>query len=222
MCSAPWRLMRPWLRVAVVGPLALLATACEPSADGDAPNASVAEPASLAPEAAGAAGMAHAAYDRDGIAFSFPGDWSVVEDEVEEALGPEAPEFRFILLESGDEALIIQRYRPPIGLTLEEFAERFLTGSAEAAGPLVAMGPMQPLAAPEAGAGQSRAPEGLGAGVEQSFIVTLHGAPTRHRSRTFRLEGAGSVAYVVTQATFERWDHVARAFDLVTATLTLR
>ena len=102
--------------------LAILVAGCERAPDIDQPNS----------------------YDKGGIAFSFPGNWSVSEDVTE----PGELEYRHIFVESpGNAIVIIQRYSPGIDLTVEEFAKQFLEGTIEETESLIELGPIKPLTA---------------------------------------------------------------------------
>lgn len=160
-------------------------------------------------------------FDKDGIAFSFPGNWSVSEDVTE----PGELECRYLFVESpGDAIVIIQRFTPEIDLTVQEFADQFLQSTIEEAEGLIDLGPVTPVTASggQATSVQTLVAGAMREGVEQSFAVSVLGEAVGHRSRTFRIEAASSVAFLVAQAATEDWDIVAPGFELIATTLSVK
>lgn len=159
-------------------------------------------------------------YSKDGISFSYPGNWTVSKDATEAG----DTEYRYLFVESpGDAILIIQRYKPAIDLTLEEFAaELKTTRDAEVEG-MFQVGDFRPMHVKSEIdsqvqaiiAGETRD------GIRQSFAISVLGEKVPHYSTFFRIDDLQQTIFVVAQAATEDWELVEPAFQLVQSSLRI-
>lgn len=160
-------------------------------------------------------------YSKDGISFSYPGNWSVTEDVVK----PGDSRYRYLFVESPGSALVIvQHYEPHIDRSVEEFAAEFHRKLVAEVEEIALLGPLKPFSGH---AGTAVAVRSVVAGIqregiEQSFSVSAAGERVPHKFRAFRVDTASATAFLIVQAATEDWNLVAPGFDLVLASFEAR
>ena len=141
------------------------------------------------------------AYDYQQLAFSYPGNWEVTEDETTEDL-------RYAFVETpGDAITILQIYEPDFSLSIQEYAENFSTSAREAT----------PYGEVSEGIFTELTSESL----KETFIITVLGVEVPHERRIVRKAFSGGICFMVFQVAEEDLKKVQPGFQLIERTLSL-
>jgi len=142
-------------------------------------------------------------YDKEGLAFQYPGNWKIEEEQNLEGI-------RHLTIEtSGDALVIVQVFPPGMGLALEEYARDF----AKAAGKELPIGKVidskfTPMA-------KSDGFEGL----QEDFTLQLLGEKVPHVRRYFSRDFGGRHCFLICQVAVEDLGKVEAGFKQVAASV---
>lgn len=141
-------------------------------------------------------------YEKEGVSFQFPSNWTVTEDVTED-------DFRYIFVESpGDSIFIFHIYAEGDEMDLREYAEWF-SGEMKVALPIGTPG--ESTFTPterETGAGRLE-------GLLEDLPVTFLGERVDQKHEYVRIEAGGRVVYLIASAPAEDLELVAPGFDLI-------
>ena len=148
-------------------------------------------------------------YDKDGLRFAYPGNWTVTEDQ-------NSDNIRYLFVESpGDAIFVIQVYQEEEAVEIDEYVEWFGAQVKEEI-PVGAIGGSDTTAVRKVVAGEQRD------GVKERFSIEIIGTFVPHLREYFRIHLGAHVVFLVGQAATEDWGKVAPGFDLVLQSFELR
>ena len=146
-------------------------------------------------------------YEKNGVKFSYPGNWEVTEDSG-------GAGFRSLFVESpGDAILIAQIYSKNDGMSLDEFSRAFSKSAAENT-PVASVGPGTYSEIDPVGAGSE-------SGVKETLVISLLGEKIPHVREYHRIEFGDRVAFLVSQSATEDLKKVGIGFDMVFETFKI-
>lgn len=147
-------------------------------------------------------------YQRDGVRFSLPGNWSVTEDHSE-------PGFRLIFVESSGDAIAkIELYLRDDAFSLQDFVQLSKQSFAEQMPAGVVIDGDKPLAA----VSKTKESEELN-GYQYEFDLEVLGLKVPHWQQFFEIHNAGETAYLVFQVATEDRAKAEAGFDLLLESL---
>jgi hypothetical protein len=151
-------------------------------------------------------------YSKDGLSFSYPGNWKITEEEAFEALGEKT---KTINVESpGDAIVIICAYGFEVDQTLKEFAKEF-SDSMKDEIPLGKVGESRFSEITREGkAGQMQ-------GFRNKLEMTFVGENIPHVQEFFALKKKGKTAFIVCQSAEEDVEMTEPAFRQIVGSLEL-
>jgi len=144
-------------------------------------------------------------YLKDGVAFHYPGNWEITDDE-------QLPTHRYIFVESpGSAVFIIQVYRKQDAMPLREFVE-LMAASAKENTPLADVGQSR-FSKDERRVGKTQS-----IGFGERFQASLLGQKIPHRRVHHAVPGSRHTCYLTAQAADEDWKMVQQGFELIFST----
>jgi hypothetical protein len=151
-------------------------------------------------------------YSKDGLSFSFPGNWKITEEEIFEALGEKT---KIINVESpGDAIVIICAYGFEVDQTLKEFAKEF-TENMKGEIPLGKVGESRFSGIKREGkTGQMQ-------GLRNKLEMTFVGESIPHVQEFFALKKQGKTAFIVCQSAEEDLKKTEPAFGQIVGSFEL-
>ena len=145
-------------------------------------------------------------YSKDGVTFSYPGNWKVAEDSHQ-------PGFRYIIVETpGDAILGIHIYPEALAMGLKEYAQWYADDTSKA----LPIGRITTSAfAPTRMSGEFEM-------IKEEFSISLLGETIPH-TRHFRRKQTGSeVCYLTSQAASGDYLKASPGFDQIVNSFTYR
>jgi len=158
----------------------ILLTACEKAADITSPNL----------------------YNKQGISFSYPGNWDLTEEDLAENV-------TFVSVESSGSAIfMLQVYKEEGASTLEEFATWYSTETKVD----VPIGKItsEPLINIKKNIKSLETK-----GIQESFAITLLGLKVPHKREYYLIKHSGRVVYLISQLAVEDQKKNDPGFDLI-------
>lgn len=149
------------------------------------------------------------AYDKAGIKFDYPKNWSITEDD-------ELKDVRFVLLESpGNAIFIIQVYREEDAALIREYADWF-TDEAIKETPVFerTAGDYTKISATIDGETVS--------GLRQNFSINVFKLAVPHVAEYYRVEKGNKAAFLISQAAEEDLVNEAAGFELIIKSFKLK
>jgi len=155
-------------------------------------------------------------YEKDGISFRLPANWEVSDDVAQ----PDKRLARYIIVEAASAGSIIgiQIYRPPLEMTLLEYAGNHRARMLENSLVKLLDGQSTQDVRPISG--------GLGGvmrdGVVYNVNLSLLGQDVPHTVRFSRVDVTGATAYLVMQVPDEDWAGDRPGFELFSESFSMK
>ena len=138
-------------------------------------------------------------YEKDNISFSYPKNWKVTEDVVQQ-------EVRYLFVESpGDAMFVAQIYAKPDAVSLSEFVEWFSSHSKEEI----------PIGNISESSFSDIEETAFSPGIKESFSVSVLGGKVPHIREYYIRESSKKVAFLIAQAATEDLGKVEPGFNLI-------
>lgn len=148
-------------------------------------------------------------YNKNGITFSYPGNWTVTEEGVNEAM-------RYVIVEGpGNGLFLAQIYPKDDALDIAAFAEWF---SAESNQSL----PVGKVDKVSFAVSERRFGAKTLSGIKEEFAVVLLGERVPHVREYYAERSADSIAFMVSQSSTEDGPTVGPALSQILASFTSR
>ena len=143
------------------------------------------------------------AYDKDGLSFSYPDNWTVTEDEILEN------GLRYLNVEDADNTVFIASFfRADEALELKEYADNIKAGMPEEV-PIGKLSEVKSFMVSRTVAGKDVP------GIRHKFSMTLLGQEIPHTRDMLRIEGRTLVPMIMIQAPDEDWNAAEKEFQII-------